>query len=80
MMGTLPDFRGRGAASLMLQWVTEFADQHDQVCGAEVPGEDLKLFSKYGFERRGTIRLNLKDGTVLPVAVLLREPRKSADH
>lgn len=79
MMGTLPDFRGRGAASLMLQWVTGFADQHGQVCGAEVPGEDFKLFSKYGFENSGTITLDLKDGTILPVAVLLREPKKGVD-
>lgn len=75
MMGTLPEFRGQGAASLMLEWAAGFADKYGIPCYCEALRENIKLLAKYGFEQRGTIKLDPRDGSVLTVAFTVREPK-----
>lgn len=73
-MCTLPEYRRRGAASLMLKWAASFADKHGLVCYAETPISCVSLHFKNGFEEMDTIDLSIGDAKAYTLVCVLREP------
>lgn len=73
-MCTLPEYRGRGAASLMLKWATSFADKHGLICYAEAPISCASMHFKNGFEEMDTIDLSIGGAKAYTLVCVLREP------
>ena len=76
MMGTLPAYQGRGAASLMLAWATELADRERLVCWTEASPKALPLYQKFGFEFKESIEMPVLSGGTYTYTSVLREPKK----
>lgn len=73
-MCTLPEYRRRGAAGLMLKWAATFADKHGLLCYSEVPMSCVSIFFKNGFEEMDTIDLSIGDAKAYTLVCLMREP------
>ncbi|KAI1199111.1 hypothetical protein F5X97DRAFT_132753 [Nemania serpens] len=72
---TMPSHRRRGAASLMLEWATKFADQNDLICWTTASKEGLPLYQSFGFEIQGLVEMPMIDGSTSVSTCILRECR-----
>ncbi|KAI1113481.1 hypothetical protein F5Y14DRAFT_452016 [Nemania sp. NC0429] len=72
---TMPSHRRRGAASLMLEWATKFADQNGLICWTTASKEGLPLYQSFGFEIRGLVEMPMIDGSTSVSTCILRECR-----
>ncbi|KAJ3474163.1 hypothetical protein NLG97_g9963 [Lecanicillium saksenae] len=79
-MVTLPEYRRQGAASLMLKWAADFADEHGILSTMDVCGDVTSICGKFGWEDKGTAEVVSGAGTVLKFTVLVREPKKSSSE
>ena len=80
-LATVPDYRGRGAASQILQWGFTQADQLGLPAYLEASDEGAPLYERRGFEKVGTFVTELKrwDGEGSLVAPLMvRQPKDFA--
>jgi ribosomal protein S18 acetylase RimI-like enzyme len=72
-VGTLPDRRGEGLASAVLQPVLEACDRTSIVACLETSSDDnVRLYRRLGFEV--IVRLHTDDDTRLPLIVMERLP------
>ncbi|OAA52877.1 Acyl-CoA N-acyltransferase [Cordyceps fumosorosea ARSEF 2679] len=78
LIGTLPEYRSRGAASLMLRWAADFADEHGLVSHFDVAGPVETVYAKLGWEEKGSFEVARGDGQMVAFTVMVREPRMSA--
>ncbi|KAH8668923.1 hypothetical protein BX600DRAFT_460968 [Xylariales sp. PMI_506] len=81
MMGTLPSYRRRGAASLHLAWATELADREGIACWTEGSPMALALYHKFGFVDQGEVVSQLAEsagGGTYTYTSILREPSRPA--
>lgn len=76
MMAIPPEYRDKGAEDLMVEWASTFADKRQ--LPITVVTEKVAQYAKHGFESKGDIKLDLKDGRTLTRSYLVREPKKSA--
>ncbi|KAI1157768.1 hypothetical protein F5B18DRAFT_140091 [Nemania serpens] len=72
---TMLSHRRRGAASLMLEWATKFADQNDLICWTTASTEGLPLYQSFGFEIQGRVEMPMIDGSTSISTCILRECR-----
>ncbi|KAJ9138120.1 hypothetical protein NKR23_g8757 [Pleurostoma richardsiae] len=78
MLGTVPQYRRKGAASLQLQWAVDTADKEELVCWVDASPEAMPLYHKFGFEIRGEVVSQLQPsagGGTYTYYCMLREPR-----
>lgn len=75
MMGTTPEHQGRGAASLMLKKMTDFADEQGLVCYTEGSPKGLPVYKRFGFEEVDTIAMPTKNGGTYVYTCIIREPK-----
>lgn len=52
MLGTHPDYRRRGAGSMLVRWGCELADRDGLVAYVDASPEGAALYRKFGFEDR----------------------------
>ncbi|KAJ6786823.1 hypothetical protein PWT90_02651 [Aphanocladium album] len=74
---TLPEYRRQGAASLMLKWAANFADEHGLLSNMEVHGDVSSIFGKFGWEKKESAEVARGDGKMLTFTVLVRDPKRS---
>lgn len=48
-MGTLPEYQGRGAGSLLVKWGCDLADKDGVAAYVDASKEGAPLYKKYGF-------------------------------
>lgn len=77
LMGTLPEHRRQGAASLMLEWAADFADKHGLVSNFDVEGEVSSICGKYGWEKKESFKVEGSKGKMLTFTVVVREPKQN---
>ena len=63
MLGTLPSYQKRGAASLHLSWATKLADAKGLTCWVEASPMSVALYTKFGFEIQDTIMVQLDESS-----------------
>ena len=77
MLAMIPDYRGRGAASQILQWGFAQADESGLPAYLEASDEGALLYEKRGFERVGNFVTDLKrwggEG-LLEAPLMVRQP------
>ncbi len=78
MMAVLPEFRDQGPEDLMIDWATSLADAKSIPCYTTAPEDKTESWVRQGFETKGTIKLELKDGRTLAIAALVREAHRAA--
>ncbi|KAI0123557.1 hypothetical protein BJ170DRAFT_87728 [Xylariales sp. AK1849] len=79
VLGTLPSYRRRGAASLLLAWATEIADREGLACWTEASPAALPLYQKFGFTAQDSVVTELDEsagGGTYTTTCILREPRR----
>lgn len=76
-MGTHPKAQRRGAASLLMAWVTEVADRESLPCWVTASPDAVPLYKKFGFKVIEEVTVPLNDnndqGTYTDTC-MLREP------
>ena len=77
-LATLPDYRGLGAASQILQWGFTQADELGLPAYLEASKEGALLYEKRGFEKVGNFVIDLKllGGEGLSESPLMVRPSK----
>ncbi|KIX94455.1 uncharacterized protein Z520_09841 [Fonsecaea multimorphosa CBS 102226] len=76
VIGTSPKYQKQGAASLLLQWGLERADDLELAAYVESAPPALRLYEKYGFKEVSKLPLEMspwKDGEYLNVC-MVRQP------
>ncbi|KAI0144352.1 hypothetical protein GGR57DRAFT_332995 [Xylariaceae sp. FL1272] len=73
VLATSPAHQRRGAASLMLEWATGFADQNELVCVTIASTKGLPLYQKFGFEVVDNIAMLMIDGSTYISTCIVRE-------
>lgn len=74
----MPEYRGQGAAaSLMLQWAADFADEHGLASHIDTVGDAPTPHTKLGWEKRGSFEVARSDGKMLACSVFVREPKRA---
>lgn len=76
MLGTLPFYERRGAASLQLAWATELADRESLLLYTEGSIAATPLYKKFGMEPIADIVMDLLDGGTYTTTCLLRKPKR----
>jgi GNAT superfamily N-acetyltransferase len=79
MLGTLPSYQRRGAASLHLSWAIELAEEKELTCWVEASPMSVALYKKFGFVIQDTIVVQLDGscgGGTQTTSCMMREPRK----
>ena len=72
----LPEYRKHGgAAQLIFDWATAFADENDLICYSESDSENVAVHLENGFRKFDVIKLTDKD-KAHTLEVLTREPKK----
>ncbi len=73
-MGTLPERRGAGLASAVMQPVLDECDRTSMLAYLETSSDDnVRLYERFGFVE--IVRLHTDDATHLPLIVMERMPR-----
>jgi len=76
MVGTSPKYQHQGAASLLLNWGIERADDHGLASYVEGTSAGLRLYEKHGFKEVAQLQLDLspwKEGDYFNIC-MVREP------
>lgn len=77
MLATIPEYRGRGAASAILQWGFAHADELGLPAYLEASDEGALLYEKCGFRKVGNFVIDLKrwggEG-LLEAPLMVRQP------
>lgn len=64
MLGTHPEYRQRGAASMLVRWGCELADRDGVLAYVDASKEGARLYQKFGFEDRSDPVKSEKEGVV----------------
>lgn len=60
MLGTHPDYRRRGAASMLVAWGCEVADRDGVPAYVDASEDGLPLYQRFGFEDRSDAKVREK--------------------
>lgn len=71
MLVTHPDYRRQGAASMLIQWGCDLADQNGVAAYLDADEDAAPLYRKFGFKDRYDVGVT-SDGAV----PMIREPRQ----
>ncbi|KAJ5591692.1 uncharacterized protein N7459_002061 [Penicillium hispanicum] len=71
MLVTHPDYRGQGAASMLIQWGCDLADQNGVLVYLDAHEDAASLYQSFGFKGREDIGVT-SEGAI----PMIREPKK----
>jgi GNAT superfamily N-acetyltransferase len=71
MLVTHPDYRRQGAASILIQWGCDLADQNGVAAYLDAHEDAAPLYRKFGFKDRDDI--GVTSDRAIP---MIREPQK----